>query len=348
MKEAEKRQLKRKLRDGYIKEAVEKIVDKLKGSGEDASIISEMLYGLGDSVKFTIVQQKKIILHVLYCNILDFASEMDINYELDEAETARLLLAPIFPSVDFSDDELALLEFVEFEYDEEPVKINTLIKDAAGDDKVKNAKKSLHSLQEKGLFTTKNGNVILKHDFPSSITPYGDGNEDEEWYVDDDFNLTYGKAPKIGTHDDLVNALMEAEKEYRAKWWAKIEKENERLEAIFADDLKDLKEATRGYYLNDIWWFLFSYFFYETIPSIHKAAGNILDFFRYYICRATGHSEYLVKRMASTIKRFYAVMYREGEVSEKEYNRVVADIKDNISWLIETAVDYEARLEYFH
>lgn len=349
MKYAEKMEINRKKQNGYIKEAAGKVLDMIKAGDRDdadASVLSDSLYFLREAVEFEI-EKKKTTVHIAYERIFSFASSLERNYNVDKNDTARLLFSPLFPSIELSNDELALLEFTDDEYAADAVRIQTLIKTAAVNGDVKNAKKTFHSLQKKGFFTTVDGKTSLVYDFPSSIPPSDEGN-DGEWYVDDDFNLGYGTHPeRKSLFDLLIESFKKDEEDYQTNWWNEIEKENERLTALFADDLANLKETTRGYYLSDIWWFLDSYFYYETIESIHEAAKNIVDFFRYYICRGHGHSEYLVKRMASAVRRFYSVMYRNGEVSEEEYLRVISDIKDNIAWLLEASTDYEARIRYF-
>jgi len=349
MKYAEKKEINRKLQNGYIKEAVGKVLDMIKAGDRDdadASELSDRLYFFRKAVEFEI-EKKKTTVHIAYERIFSFASSLERNYNIDKNDTERLLFSPLFPSIDLSNDELALLEFTYDEYAADAVRIQTLIKTAAVTGDVKNAKKTFHSLQKKGFFTTVDGKTSLVYDFPSYIIPSDEGN-DGEWYVDDDFNLGYGTHPARKSLFDLfIEAFKKDAEDYQTNWWNEIEKENERLTALFADDLANLKETTRGYYLSDIWWFLDQYFYYETIESIHEAAKDIVDFFRYYICRGHGHSEYLVKRMASAVRRFYSVMCRNGEVSEEEYLRVVSDIKDNIVWLLEASTDYEARIRYF-
>lgn len=348
MENAERKEINRKLQNGYLKAAAKKVLEKIKAADvdTDSTGISHRIDSLRGAVEFRL-KRKKMTVHITYEVIFNFSSFLERYYDFDKSEAARLLLAPIFPSIELGDDELALLEFSDKEHTKDAVRIQTLLKKAAVNVDLKNAKKTFHSLQEKGFFTTADGKTSLVYDFPSSIPP-SDEKDDGVWYVDDDFNLVYGTPPvKRSLFDVLIESFQKEEEEYRTTWWNEIEKENERLLSLFTDDLSELKETTRGCYLDDIWWFLDSYFYYETIESIHDAAKDIVDFFRYYICRGRGHSEYLVKRMASTVRRFFSVMYRNGEVTEEEYLRVVSDIKNNMDWLIEAATDYEARVRYF-
>lgn len=73
------------------------------------------------------LKKKKTTVHIAYERIFSFASSLERNYNIDKNDTERLLFSPLFPSIDLSNDELALLEFTDGEYAADAVRIQTLI-----------------------------------------------------------------------------------------------------------------------------------------------------------------------------------------------------------------------------
>lgn len=344
----------RKLRNRYAGEAAGAVLEVLKEEGKiksdrDAFCLVDEIQALYSAVSFTMTG-KRACMKLSYYWLSAFARSIAGDYSEDKIKVLRLIIAPLLPETEFTDDELELIVFMDKEYSNVSTPVKRIWKEGKTLKLSTDVGKNLQHLVEKGIVSVGDGKATLQHDFryTGSLDVLDEPLEKGKWYVDPSLSLAFAENPHIPSHnDDLIEALREAEEEYNTKWWAPIEKENERLRALFEEDLRDLKPTTRDYYLSDIYWFLDSYFYRETIPSIHDAAKNITDFFRYYICRCSGHSEYLVKRMASAVKRFYSVMYENGEVTLEERNNVISDVKNNLPWLIEAATDYEKRVEYF-
>lgn len=339
----------RRLKNCYIKRVVPQLIIMLANAG----IEKERIVLLSDDIQFLRYCIRYVTLKIAgvsYLDIFDLSEEIADTYDIPEGDISKLLLSPFFPAGELTDNDLILLKelyeefYGPFTQKEMKDEMEYLFENA------RDVKASYTHLLRLGLIATSGGRSSVVDEFPSPFDPKKEEDlpEDGEWYIDDSLTLQFGKDPsQRGTLFELIQSMNEAEKKYQEEWWAPIEKENERLMNIFRKDLEELKKQSRDYYISDIWWFLDSYFYYETIPSVHDASKNITDFFRYYICKGTGHSEYLVKRMMSTIKRFYSVMYENGEVTEEELNSVISAIKRNRDMYIEAATDYEKRVEYF-
>ncbi len=335
----------------YVMDVVPKVIqfiEKETSPSADMTELSDEIRSIRNSAMFE-KKGKKYNVRIDYSRINLTASRIARNYDTQWKDIANILLSPFFPQAEFTENDLTLLETLEDEFREAPFthsQMEKMIRHSFDSEKEMN--ESYAHLLEKGIITVEVNKSTLVCTIPS---PYDDKREDVpleiDWYIDDKHSLHPGRNPNRNTLADLVAAFMEAEKDYQREWWAPIEKENERLMEIFEKDLEGLKAQSRDNYISDINYFLDSYFYYETVKSIHDASVDIIDFFRYFICKCPGHSEYIIKRMMSTIKRFYNVMLKNGEVTEEECERVLTMINDNKEWLIEAETDYDKRIEYF-
>ena len=337
----------------YLMDVVPKIIQSIEkevSPSADMTELSDQIKSIRNSVQFE-NEEDKYYATISYSQINITASRIARKYDIQKRDIANILLSPFFPKTEFTENDLTLLKTLEDEFNKAPFSPSRMREATMSCFKIKKEMDTSYAhLLERGIITVEGNKSTMVYTFPS---PYDDKRDDVpmglEWYIDDKHTLQAGEDPnQQDTVVDLLDAFMEAENEYRKNWWAPIEKENERLIKIFKKDLEGLKTQSRDNYISDINYFLDSYFYYETIPSIHDASVDIIDFFRYFICKCPGHSEYIIKRMMSTIKRFYTVMLENNEVTEEECERVLTMMKNNREWLIEAEIDYKKRIEYFN
>ncbi len=347
-----KSELEMMMKNIYVMDVVPKVIQSIEkevSPSADMTDLSDEIRSIRNSAMFE-KKGKKYNVTIDYSRINLTANRIARKYDIQKRDIANILLSPFFPQAEFTENDLTLLETLEDEFNKAPFSPSRMREATMSCFKIKKEMDASYAhLLERGIITVEGNKSTMVYTFPS---PYDDKREDVpleiDWYIDDKHSLEPGRNPNRGnTIADLVAAFMEAENEYRENWWAPREKENERLMKIFEKDLEGLKAQSRDNYISDINYFLDSYFYYETIPSIHDASVDIIDFFRYFICKCPGHSEYIIKRMMSTIKRFYTVMLENNEVTEEECERVLTMIKDNKEWLIEAETDYDKRAEYF-
>ncbi len=270
------------------------------------------------------------IVSVRYRDIISLAEELEDCFDIPWTGFARILLSPFRPKAKFRDDDMKLIrEAMEFY---KPFTLSKLKKEASYlFSNTLAMKTSNESLIEQGVIAVSERKASLVTEFrsPFKVKEEEDLPEDGKWYLDDSLILQYGDPPvRQGTLFALFQSIKKAEERYQKEWWAPIEKESTRLREIFEKDLEGLKKQSRDYYLSDINWFIYNYFYCETISSIHEASKDITAFFNYFY-KYSRHSEYIVKRMISVIKRFYTVMYNNGEVTKEEYERVLSEMKRN-------------------
>ncbi len=344
--------LNRNLANQYIKEIIPQLISFLESEAKDKEKIVDLSYrirAIFKSVEFE-KQKKDYIATINFEKTIRTACMISSDYDIHTKDVVNILFSPFIPKIELTDDSITLLESIDETFGGEYFSFSMMRKELKIPYKTvndKELKKLYDNLVENGLIAVSGDKSSLVYTFLSPYTPLEeDSPEEGEWYIDENNTLQYGEKPYLGTLAKLAKAFAKAEEDYN-KWWEPIEKENERLMEIFEKDIENLKIQSKSNYLSDINWFLYSYFYRETIASIHDASKNIIDFFRYYICKCPGHSEYLVKRMMTTIKRFYTVMYRNGEVTEEECERVIVNMKDNSYWILEAATDFEKRREYF-
>lgn len=320
----------RRLENCYIKITVPELIQFLRDNGKDDGEIinlSDKISRLHYCLSYTTLK----IVSVRYRDIISLAEELEECFDIPWTGFARILLSPFLPKAKFRDDDIKLIRQI-IKY-RDSFTLLTLKKD--GKHLFSNTlaiKTSYESLIEQGVIVVSERKASLVTDFrsPFKVKEEEDLPEDGKWYLDDSLTLQYGKPPiRQGSLMAILESMRQAEEKYQKEWWAPIEKENTRLREIFEKDLEGLKKQSRDYYLSDIDYFLYTYFYYETINSIHEASNSITSFFYFFTHKCSRRSKYLVKRMVSVIKRFYTVMYNNEEVTKEEYERVLSEMKRN-------------------
>ncbi len=338
----------RRLENCYIKITVPKLIQFLKNNGKDEKEIvplSDKIPRLRSCLQYINLK----IVQIRYSLVFYLSDDLEKCFGIPWTEFARILLSPILPKAELRDDELKLIRGITDNYYDTFTMTELKRKIGSSFDNTLAIKTSYENLIEQGIITVadKKASIVSEFRSPFKIKEEEDLPEDKEWYFDDTLTLQYGDPPvRQGTLFALFQSIKKAEERYQKEWWAPIEKESTRLREIFEKDLEGLKKQSRDYYLSDINWFIYNYFYYETVSSIHEASKDITAFFNYFY-KYSRHSEYIVKRMISVIKRFYTVMYKNGEVTKEEYDHVISQLTRNKDMYIANTPKYRYTLDPF-
>lgn len=106
---------------------------------------------------------------------------------------------------------------------------------------------------------------------------------------------------------------------------------NNQLLEPFKDDMEGLSSKTIRQHLENADFYINGYLLLYEPLTFEQGLSRVFGFLDDYYIRKCGATDYILKAMAASIKKFYGSMKDHGKISETDYIVLCNDIKEILS-----------------
>lgn len=106
---------------------------------------------------------------------------------------------------------------------------------------------------------------------------------------------------------------------------------NNQLLELFKADMEGLSSKTIRQHLENADFYINGYLLLYEPLTFEQGLSRVFGFLDDYYIRKCGATDYTLKAMAASIKKFYGCMKDHGKISETEYTTLCDEIKESMS-----------------
>ncbi len=114
------------------------------------------------------------------------------------------------------------------------------------------------------------------------------------------------------------------------KLWEQTEEDNNYLLAAFEEDMSALSSAARNRHLTNVKLFINDYFYKKGIESVVEGVLYMHEFFLHVTAERICETADSVRKLATSIRKFYTRIYNEGYISHFVKEEALMTIEFNL------------------